>query len=339
MNELELTNNELERTFSLNGVDSIISQFKDKFKNVVFDVSTAKGRDECRSAAAKIAKSKVLIDNYGKQLTEDMKTKCKVIDNDRKKIRDELDALKDEVRKPLTDWEDAEKEKERIEQQRKINANLEIEKINSFTLGLAFKSSVIIDSLIQRFESETIDKNLHLENYDFVLNLKKSVIDKSKELLCQEIQKEKEQEELKRLRKEIEEKEAKEKQRIREEQIAKEASEKAERQAKEKFEREQKEKENQERNERLRIEREAQQKIDEQKKLLELEKQKEEKRLEEEKRKIIEQQKRDADIEHRKKVNNNIKNYFVNLGCEETVAIKIISAIVKNEINNISIKY
>jgi len=39
---------------------------------------------------------------------ERLKEQPKLVDAERKRMRDKLDALKDQVRKPLTDWENAE---------------------------------------------------------------------------------------------------------------------------------------------------------------------------------------------------------------------------------------
>jgi len=69
-------------------------------------LKTLKGRKEIASRSAKVSSSKVLLDKLGKALVEDWKSQAKVVDSARKVARDELDALRDEVRKPLTDWEE-----------------------------------------------------------------------------------------------------------------------------------------------------------------------------------------------------------------------------------------
>ena len=61
--------------------------------------------------AYKVARSKTALDEQGKELVGAIKKQSGEIDAERKRVRDELDALKDEVRKPLTDWENAEKER------------------------------------------------------------------------------------------------------------------------------------------------------------------------------------------------------------------------------------
>src|SRR3546814_10114176 len=72
------------------------------------DVQTKKGRDAIASIAYKVAKSKTYLDGVGKELTDSAKELPKKIDATRKLVRDTLDAWKDEVRTPLTEWEQAE---------------------------------------------------------------------------------------------------------------------------------------------------------------------------------------------------------------------------------------
>lgn len=72
------------------------------------DLSTVKGRKAIASLAYKIAQSKTALDKAGKDLNADLREKINVVDAERRKIRDRFDALKDEIRKPLDDWEAAE---------------------------------------------------------------------------------------------------------------------------------------------------------------------------------------------------------------------------------------
>ena len=72
------------------------------------DVSTAKGRDEIKSFAFKITRSKTYLEKLGKELADEMKAVPKKIDASRKVVRDTLDQWSDEVRAPVTAWEEAE---------------------------------------------------------------------------------------------------------------------------------------------------------------------------------------------------------------------------------------
>ena len=76
------------------------------------DISTAKGRDEIKSLAYKITRTKTAIDAAGKELNEEARAKINAVDAERRKAREHLDELAKAVRQPLTEWEEAEKARE-----------------------------------------------------------------------------------------------------------------------------------------------------------------------------------------------------------------------------------
>jgi len=100
-------------------IDKLIEEIHQKATQHTPDVSTKRGRDEIASVAYKVARTKTALDDMGKSLVAEEKAKIAKIDAERKRIRDSLDSLKDEVRRPLDEWEQA--EKLRIE---KIDRNL-----------------------------------------------------------------------------------------------------------------------------------------------------------------------------------------------------------------------
>lgn len=102
-------------------LDPIIEKIEKEARSLVPDVSTKKGRDAIASMAHKVARSKTYIDNAGKDLVAELKALPKQIDESRRIVRERLDALKDEVRRPLTEWE-AEQERIKAEEAAKIKA-------------------------------------------------------------------------------------------------------------------------------------------------------------------------------------------------------------------------
>lgn len=94
------------------GLDPYLAKIKDELDAFVPDVSCKKGRDAIASIAYKVAKGKTALDNIGKELVADLKDVPKKIDAERKRMRDLLDLWKDEVRAPLTQWEEAEAARE-----------------------------------------------------------------------------------------------------------------------------------------------------------------------------------------------------------------------------------
>jgi colicin import membrane protein len=103
------------KLFVPGGVEEIISKLELDVRALPKgDAATEAGRKEIKSLAYKIARSKTALDELGKEHVAELKRMAGVIDADRRIIKDRLDALQEEVRKPVTDWEDA--EKRRVEQ-------------------------------------------------------------------------------------------------------------------------------------------------------------------------------------------------------------------------------
>jgi colicin import membrane protein len=94
------------------GIDPYIEKIRQEALAHVPDLSTKQGRAAIASIAAKVAKSKVYLEDTGKALCDAERAKIdatlSAVMAARKRIKEELDALRDEVRKPLTEWENAE---------------------------------------------------------------------------------------------------------------------------------------------------------------------------------------------------------------------------------------
>ena len=88
--------------------DKLYSAILEKVAEHKPDVSSKKGRDEIKSLAFKIAKTKVALDRQGLTLTGEWRENTKKVNATRTKIEERLEALQTSIRKPLTDWEDAE---------------------------------------------------------------------------------------------------------------------------------------------------------------------------------------------------------------------------------------
>lgn len=98
-----------EIVFAPGGVEAILKKIEEEVRAAPTDISTPSGRAAIASLAYKVARSKTALDEMGKGLVAEWKAKANAVDAERRTIRDRLDGLKDEVRKPLTDWEDADK--------------------------------------------------------------------------------------------------------------------------------------------------------------------------------------------------------------------------------------
>ncbi len=102
---------DLEAAFaSTESVDGIVEKITEaaKAQAAKFDTTTPTGRAAIKSVAHTVAKSKVALDAKGKNLNDERRAAINVVDAGRRKIREQLDELRDEIRKPVSDWEDAE---------------------------------------------------------------------------------------------------------------------------------------------------------------------------------------------------------------------------------------
>lgn len=91
-------------------IDQISAQAQAKAAEIPSDMSALKNRKALKSLAAKVASAKTDIDDTGKKLVEDVKAQIKIVDNNRKAVRDQLDDVRDMIKKPALDWEAEEEE-------------------------------------------------------------------------------------------------------------------------------------------------------------------------------------------------------------------------------------
>lgn len=103
-------------------IDPLLAKIAQEARKLQADPYTEAGRKAIASMAYKVARAKSHLDGLGKDLVADMKELPKKVDASRKAMRDFLDALKDEVRLPLDQWE---AEQERIAAERKAKEEAE----------------------------------------------------------------------------------------------------------------------------------------------------------------------------------------------------------------------
>ena len=99
--------------FTGGGMAAVLDGIEAKVRSIKLDPSTPAGREEIRSVAYKIARTKTALDSEGKKLTEGWREATAKVNAERKKSAERLEALQEEIRKPLTDFE--EKEKRRVQ--------------------------------------------------------------------------------------------------------------------------------------------------------------------------------------------------------------------------------
>lgn len=93
-----------------NGLESYFEHIKASVSEAP-DLSTKKGRDRVASLAAQVSRSKTAVEKPGREYLKRLKEAVRPAEQEIKRFVDACDALRDETRRPLTEWE---AEQERI---------------------------------------------------------------------------------------------------------------------------------------------------------------------------------------------------------------------------------
>lgn len=120
-----------------NNLENLYTVIEKKAKGLVADITTKEGRSQVKSAAYQIASVKTKIDDIGKNVVAGLKALPKIIDANRKNLREKLEALQEEIRRPVTEIEERQKA---------------IEEICSRHVSLAFAGSEEIKAEIEKLE-------------------------------------------------------------------------------------------------------------------------------------------------------------------------------------------
>lgn len=324
------------------GVEAMLADIRKQASSLVPDLATAKGRKEIASVAYAVAQTKTYLDGIGKALTDEYKEIPKKIDATRKQIRDELDKLKDEVRAPLTAYEEAEAARVAALQQR-LNRIAELGNLPANSPGTTAEQ---LSTWLTELEGTAIDDTWQEKQTEAGV-AKEAAILKVTQALEARKQYEAEQAELERLRQE----QAKRDQAERERQIAEQArQQEADRQLQERAESQRREQQAKEREEQARRDAE-----EAQRKQIEAEanaqRQAEEaaaRAAEQERQRIEAQQKaeqeeadrRAADIEHRRSINAAaVTAIMLAADVDPEQARLVVEAIARGKIPNVSISY
>jgi hypothetical protein len=90
------------------GITELLKSVGTKVVAFKGDISTEEGRKETKDFGKLINRSKTAVDDMGKEHVAKLKELPKQIDAQRKLFRDGMDEYKDQVLKPLTEWQEVE---------------------------------------------------------------------------------------------------------------------------------------------------------------------------------------------------------------------------------------
>ncbi|MBS1029242.1 hypothetical protein [Gluconobacter albidus] len=342
-----------------NGVEDVVSKLERDVRAMELDPTTEKGRKHIKSVAYQVSRSKTALDDMGKLVKEEAMELVKRVDGERRTINSRLDALRDEVRKPVDDYEA--REKARVDGIRDQIAKIELlgQRLDGLSVEALNESMEELDLLkIHDFQEFASRADLAVQQ---TANALKAAIIIAEKAEADRI----EAERLASVKAEEERLAAIEAQKVREAEIARAAAENARKDAEEKAERERKAAAEALEREKREAERKEQEAAD---RIAKMRREAEEnaRRVAAEKEAAEEQAKRDqeAAIErerqrvadekaakeadgkrraentaHRGKINREVLAALIAAGASEDLGKAIIGAILKGAVPHVSIGY
>ncbi|HEN3564009.1 TPA: hypothetical protein U5E20_003607 [Yersinia enterocolitica] len=300
-----------------NGLDKYLSQIRQAV-NEVPDVTTAKGRARIASLAASASRSKTAIEKPGREYLRHLKEQPKIIEAELRRFVIECDEIRDETRRPLTEWE-AEQERLKLEAEAKKKAEELAAEIE-----VAHEMALLMNDAFDR------DAKAKADEFE---RLRKA----HEEFIAQQAAEKAKREVEEKAKRDIEAAEQRERDaklaQERAEQAAKDAAAKAERDAKEQSDRAEREKQEAIAAEKLKAQQEAE-------RVQREAKQKEDAQLAEEKRVADEAAARAANEAHRKTVGTAVVNGLIeHAGLTREQAIATLCAIKDSKIPHTNIHY
>lgn len=303
---------------------------------------TPAGRAEIKSLAMKVVRSKTYLEKIGMDCARKAKEIPKVIDANRKKLNDTLDAWRDEIRAPVTEWEEA--EEKRVEALADI-----LRSVQAMAMNMEGRAASELRECLATVDGTKLGP--HLEEFEEEIG---RAVEQARAALTTAIAaREKldaEQAELEALRREKAERDRKDA----EERAAREAADKDRREAEEAAAREIERREAAALAEKQAIEAKAaaerdaaerrerelkQQAEDAERRAAETEarvkREAEEKAAQEE----AERKAREADKEHRRKINSEALKAILQCGLTEGQAVNVMTAIVRGDVPHVTISY
>lgn len=315
------------------------------------DMSKAKDRDEVRSMASKVTKSKTMLDTARKGMTEALRKEVSEINAAGKVVIEGLAEIAAEVRAPLTAWEDAEKKREEL-------VESTIARIKAAALVTISDTAASVSARGNEIYEIEIDPEVFRKRTDEATEAQAATIKALHEAMNVLREREEAQAELAKMKAAEAERLAKEAEELRQREAA-EAAARAEQEAKEREERlkqeaadrARREAEESAEQERLAAEREAQRKIDEANEraaAAERAAQAERDRIAAEKaeeQRIAEQQaaeqaRRERNAAHRRKIMGTVKQSIMEVGgITEEAAMAIVRAMAKGNVPHVTVQF
>lgn len=324
---MEISTDQAPAVYGHNTLSRFVNVAREAVSGEVPDVTTRKGRERIASLAAQVSRSKTAVEKPGREYLRTIKELPKKIEAELREFVQQMDGLRDEVRKPLDDWEAEQARIQRELEEREASIEAAIKRLQGACVTRAEDDSATIERYLQALDDEYPATDYGPRGDEAAI-----AYAVSRESLCAALERrqqyEAEQAELIELRR----KQAEADQRERERKIAEEAAERARLAAERRAE-----------EERLA----AEQRVREAEDTARLAQQRAEQAAEqarqeheaEQRRQAEEAARREADAAHRLSVLTSIKEAVMRAGITEEEARAVVRLIARGEVPRVHITY
>ena len=119
-------------------LEAIYSRIEKMALGLVADATTKEGISQIKTCARQIASVKIKVDDAGKKVKAELNKLPDLIDENRRKFREKMEALQEEIRRPVTEIENREKE---------------IDGIKAMHMAVAMSGSAIIRQQLEKVKA------------------------------------------------------------------------------------------------------------------------------------------------------------------------------------------
>lgn len=149
--------------------EAYVAAIEKQARAVPVDLTTTTGRDKIKSEAAKIARKKVAIDSAGKDKTEEWRKLTAAVNAARNVVKERMDALRDDIRRPVTEWE--QKEEERIRE-----AGLIMQNLREAAIVRVDETSADVQARLDRVRGHNLNSELFGPRIEMVTDLRDETV-------------------------------------------------------------------------------------------------------------------------------------------------------------------
>ncbi len=129
------------------GIEKLVERIEKDALAIHQDYTTDKGRKAARSLAAKVSRSKTLIDAVGKDMTEKWRAKTNAVNAKRKLATERLDELRDKIKKPADEFEA--KEAERVQKHMKALDQFALDTLTAHDTSAELKAKIAMIEAVE----------------------------------------------------------------------------------------------------------------------------------------------------------------------------------------------